>query len=375
VATALATSRYVAGPRGLPTRLEPSRALKVVAPGAICAPVRRLQIFAAVASIGLSIALVPGCGGLPRAPATPSAQDGFAPVAPPPGMDDTAPAGLMLFPGDRVTLRMQSAEVSEVGPLVVDERGVIHVPLAGDIEVGGTPLTQAEHRIEQGMRQYDATVRVTILMSDATGHMASVIGAVENQGRFAVVPGMRVADLLAAAGGPLPGGDPSAPAADLAAARVIRGGQGLPISVALALSGDLRHNVRVRPGDHLYVPAQRGNMVTVIGEVNGGLVFPHRDGIRLSQALGLAGGMTRDANGGDIRIVRGPSSNPTVYRAAMDHIANGEHPDPVLAPGDIVLVGSSALADFRDVMAAIAPVLTAASTTTVGVAAVTAASP
>jgi len=333
--------------------------------------VRPSTLFTVFASIGLSLAIIPGCGGLPRAPAVPGADDGFATIDPPEGMEDSGPAALALFPGDRVMLRMQSAEVSEVGPLLVDERGMIHVPLAGDIQVAGTPLTAAEQRIEQGLRQYDATVRVTIMVTEPSGQMASVVGALEKQSRFAVVPGMRIADLLAAAGGPRTAGDPSTPPADLAAARVIREGQGLPISVDLALAGDPRHNVRVRPGDHLYVPGQRGNMVTVIGEVSGGVVFPHREGIRLSQALGLAGGMTRDANGGDIRIVRGPSSNPTVYRAAMDHIANGEHPDPILAPGDVVLVGSSALADFRDVMTAIAPLTSVAATTTVGVVAAT----
>lgn len=372
--TAVATCRYVAPLCRLPADHGTHRCLECGRPGGYLRAVRPSPIFSVVA-LGLAIFLVPGCGGLPRAPATPSAQDGFEPVEPPPGMDDGAPMGLALFPGDRVLLRMQSAEVSEVGPLLVDERGVIHVPLAGDVNVGGTPLTAAEQRIEQAMQEYDATVRVTILVAEPTGHMASVIGAVEAQGRYPVVPGMRVADLVAAAGGPRADGDASTPPADLAAARVIRDGQGLPISVDLALTGDPRHNVRVRPGDHLYVPAQREGMVTVIGEVNGGLIFPHRDGIRLSQALGLAGGMTRDANGGDIRIVRGPSSNPTVYRAAMDHIVDGEHPDPMLAPGDIVFVGSSALADFRDAMAAIAPLTSVASTTTVGVAAVTAASP
>jgi hypothetical protein len=78
----------------------------------------------------------------------------------------------------------------------------------------------------------------------------------------------------------------------------------------------------------------------------------------------MAGGITRDANGGDIRIVRGPSENPTVYRAAIDHVAAGDHPDPLIAPGDIIYVGSSALADFRDVMSAIAPIISAGLTGT-----------
>ena len=312
-----------------------------------------------------------GCGGLPRAPAFPGSGDGFQSVdATPPGMVDDAAMPLSLYPGDRVTLRYSSAEVTTIDGMLVDERGMLHVPLVGDVQVGGISLTEAERQIEQGMQPFDRTVRVTIVLAEPLGHMASVIGAVGSQGRVGVHPGMRVADLLAAAGGP--GTSEDGGAADLYAARLVRGGEGLPISVALALAGDPRHNVRVRPGDHLYVPAQRGALISVLGEVHTSRVFAHQPGIRLSQALAMAGGFTRDANGGDIRIVRGSSEHPTVYRAAIDHVAAGDDPDPVLAPGDIIYVGSSALADFRDVMTAIAPIISVGATTGIGVVAATA---
>lgn len=323
------------------------------------------------ALVGAASSIAPGCGGLARAPAYPSADDGFQVVdATPPGLDSDPAVPLALYPGDRVALRLESAEVSTVDGLNVDERGMLHVPLAGDVDVAGIPLTVAEQRIEQGMRPFDATVRVTVLLADPLGHQASVVGAVGSQGRVHVTSGMRVADLLAAAGGPTQD-EMGAFTADLDLARVVRGGQALPISVRLALTGDPRHNVRVRAGDHLFVPPQRAGLISVLGEVSGARVIVYQDGIRLSQALAMAGGATRDANGGDIRIVRGPSDRPLVYRAAIDHIAAGEHPDPVLAAGDIVLVGSSALADFRDVMSAIAPIVTLGATTAVGVVAAT----
>src|SRR5690606_16305872 len=106
----------------------------------------------------------------------------------------------------------------------------------------------------------------------------------------------------------------------------------------------------------------------VLGEVRTARVFAHRPGLRLTQALAMAGGLTRDANGGDIRIVRGPSTSPRIYRAHVNLVVDGEVPDPVLAPGDIVYVGSSALADVRDVMAAISPLISLAATTGVGLA-------
>src|SRR5690606_9966855 len=142
--------------------------------------------------------------------------------------------------------------------------------------------------------------------------------------------------------------------------------------IALAVTGDIRHNVRVQPGDHLYVPPQLGSLVSVLGEVQNARVITYRPGVRLTQALAMAGGLTRDANGGDIHIVRGPSTSPRVYRAAVDHVVAGNLPDPVLAPGDVVYVGSSALADFRDVVSTIAPLVSVAATTGVPIAIVAA---
>ncbi|HJL18847.1 MAG TPA: SLBB domain-containing protein [Sandaracinaceae bacterium LLY-WYZ-13_1] len=337
----------------------------------------RLALTLSLALPGMLLA--PGCGGLPRAPAHPSDDGGFRAVGvtPPEGMDPGQPSPMMLVPGDVVTLRTISATTEEVEGLTVDARGMLHVPLAGDVEVGGLPLEQAEERIEQAMRQYDRTMRATIIVSDAAGHTASVIGAVGEQGQVRVAPGMRVAELLAAAGGALLSDEDgtSSLTADLSSARLVREGEVLPISLQQAVEGDPRHNVYVRPGDHLYVPPQLEQLVSVIGEVNGARVMSFQPGLRLSQALAMAGGVTRDANGGDIRIVRGGLENPRVYRAAIDHIVAGEHPDPIIAPGDIIHVGSSALADFRDAIAAIAPLISIAATASIGATTIAVASP
>lgn len=319
------------------------------------------------------LALDAGCATLPMVPPTPGDEDGFEVLGDvtPPGMDPETARPMALYPGDVVTLRMTSLETQEVEGLIVDERGMLHVPLAGDVEVGGLPLVEAESRIEHALHDFDRTVRVTAILTDAAGHQATVIGAVGEQGRVAVVPGMRVADLLAAAGGPEMNDEDGVTAlvADLHAARLVRDGHALPISLALAVQGDPRHNVRVQPGDHLYVPPQLGTLVSVLGEVHEARVLAYRPGIRLTQALALAGGLTRDANGGDIHIVRGPSTSPRVFHAAVDHVVAGHTPDPVLAPGDVVYVGSNAAADLREVLSAVAPLTSIAGTTAVGIAA------
>jgi polysaccharide export outer membrane protein len=312
-----------------------------------------------------------GCNSaLPMVPTTPSMADGFQQLEPeiPSGLDDDPPMALTLHPGDVVTLQTISAETSEVAGLTVDERGILHIPLAGDVEVAGLNLTGAEQRIEEAIRPFDRSARITLLLSEPNGQRASVIGAVTTPGRYAVVPGMRLADLLADSGGPASIEEAGflIATANLHGARLVRDGEPLPVSLAIALTGDRRHNVRVRPGDHLYVPPELENLVSVLGEVNSAQVFRYRNGLRLSRALALAGGTTRDADHGDIVIMRGPGDNPQLYVAHFDDVLGGDAPDPVLAPGDVVYVHSSGIANFRDAIAAISPLVSLAATSGLG---------
>ena len=111
--------------------------------------------------------LASGCGGssLPRLPTIPSDVDGFvqAPDALT-GLDEDPPRALTLMPGDVVNLQMISGTDSAALGLTVDERGVLHVPLAGDVDVSGLSLTEAEARIETALRPFDQTVRVLSLI-------------------------------------------------------------------------------------------------------------------------------------------------------------------------------------------------------------------
>jgi polysaccharide export outer membrane protein len=217
------------------------------------------------------------------------------------------------------------------------------------------------------MQQFDRTVRVSLLITEALGHQASVIGAVSSPGRFDVTPGLRLADLIAAAGGPMRSEDDglALTTADLSGARLVRDGEAVPISVPLAIQGDPLHNIRVRPGDTLYVPGELYRLVTVLGQVDSPQMFAHRPGMRLLQALAIAGGITRDGNWGDVRVIRGDHEHPRVYGSSVADIVDGRAPDVVLAPGDIVYVASAGHADLRDVMTSINAFLTTATTAAV----------
>ena len=322
-----------------------------------------------IATAGLATSgFIAGCyPNLPRAPTVPQPSDAAFTAADEvalTGLESDPAQALTLYPGDVITLIMTSSETDTVEGLTVDETGMVHVPLAGDVRVGGLALTAAETALETALHQYDRTLRVTVLVSDAQGHQATVVGAVEAPGRFPVIAGMRLADLIGVAGGPARSDQDgiSLSSADLSGARLVREGQTVPVSLTRALEGDPHHNIRVRPGDVLYVPSDVRRLVTVLGQVSSPQVFVHRPGMRLLHAVAMAGGVTRDGNWGDVRVIRGDPAEPRVYGASVADIVDGRAPDVVLAPGDIVYVASAGHADLRDVLNSITAFLSLATT-------------
>lgn len=310
--------------------------------------------------------LVLGCAAnrYPGAPTVPSDDPAFA--APErivmEGLVDDPAQPLRLLPGDIVELTTVSAQTTKYPGLIVDALGQLHVPLAGDVVVGDKTLTEAEKAIEKGLRRYDKFVRANLIITDPKGHTASVLGAVTSPGRVEVPPGMRVADLLAEAGGPSTGeGAQSVNVlGNLDLARLVRGGETVPVSVSEAVKGDPKHNVRVHSGDQLYIPPGTEMLIMVLGEVGAPQPVAYRQGIRLTEVLARTGGISDRGDRNDVRIVRGPLREPRMYTASIKDLVNGKATDVVLAPGDIVYVTKAWFASTGDVLNALAPLISVA---------------
>ena len=302
----------------------------------------------------------------PGAPTVPTDDPAFA--APEPvvmvGLEHDPPEALKLMPGDTVELTTVSAQTTQYPGLIVDALGHVHVPLAGDVPVGGKTLTEAEKAIETGLRRYDRFARANLIITEPNGHVASVLGAVVNPGRINVPPGMRLADLLAEAGGPSAQqiGDPVNLPGNLDLARLVRNGETVPVSVPLAIKGDPKHNVRVHSGDQLYVPPGTETLIMVIGQVGAPQPLAYRQGMRLTEALARTGGIAAGGDRNDVRIVRGPLREPRMYTATIKDLVDGKATDVVLAPGDIVYVTKAWYAKAGDVLNALSPIISLANT-------------
>ncbi len=284
------------------------------------------------------------------------------------GLESDPPEALELLSGDVVQLTTVSAKTQVFDGLIVDAMGHLHVPLAGDIQVGGMNLTDSEKAIERGLRQYDRFVRANVVITTLGGHTASVVGAAASPGRFEAVPGMRLADLFALAGGIKEARSNEVPTllGSLDLTRLVRDGEAVPVSIRLAQQGDPKHNVRVRPGDQLFIPPITDQMIMVLGEVGTPQPMGYRPGIRLTEVLARSGGVNSTrGDRKDIRIVRGSLREPQIYTTNLKALMSGKATDVELVPGDIVYVTKAWYASATDVLSALAPILSLANTVAV----------
>lgn len=314
-----------------------------------------------MAALLLGAAALSACSpALAPAPTEPVIEPGFeeAPVPARPGLDDTEEAGPEeLQPGDVVAVRVVGEQTQEPRPTPIDRWGFVHLPLLGAVKVTGGSMVEAEARLQKALGRVDRFGRVSLEAVELRGRQASVLGAVEHPGVIPLVGDVRLVAALATAGGPRSATveDRLAPLGDLDGLRLVRGGKALPIDPRLAIEGDPRHNVRVKPGDMIYVPPTTAQRVMVLGDVNKPRSLAFRAGMRLSEALAESGGLTRSADAADVRIVRGGYAAPRVYVTSPKDLFAGRGPDVRLAPGDVIFVTEHWLATVGQVLERLVP--------------------
>ncbi|MCK0507735.1 polysaccharide export protein EpsE [Aromatoleum anaerobium] len=194
----------------------------------------------------------------------------------------------LLSPGDviRITVFENPDLTTEAR---VSESGQVSFPLVGATQVGGMSVAAAEKRIAGGLKKggYVLEPQVIIFPLEIRGNQVSVLGRVNRAGRFPLeTSNMRVADLLALAGGVAPDG------ADVVVLTGMRDGQPMRQEIPLAqlFSRDPAANVELAGGDILFV--DRAPIFYVYGEVQKPGAYRIEPGMTLIQALATGGGLT-----------------------------------------------------------------------------------
>ena len=277
-----------------------------------------------------------------------------------PGLDDDPIDELdRVRPGDVLAVKYVGNKDIEPLHVVIDRGGKVHLPLIGDVAIGGKSMKKdAEEVVQESLRHYDQFSRASLELVDGKTRIATVTGAVERPGNVSLLGDARVADVLGAVGGGkiiCAQTDRTVPFGDLDGARLMRDGKRVPIDVRLAMEGDVRHNVRVHPGDILVVPPSLDGRIVVLGQVNKPGTVSWRRGLRLTEVLADSGGLTKSADSQDIRVLRGGYAHPKLYVANARDVLAGVRPDVVLAQGDVIYVTEHWFASVGDVLEKVVP--------------------
>jgi polysaccharide export outer membrane protein len=188
----------------------------------------------------------------------------------------------------------------------VSELGQINFPLIGVVSVGGLTVSLAEKRIEKSLRDGGFVLKpqVTIQTVAIRSSQISILGQVNKPGRFPIeIVGSKVSEMIAAAGGVLPGG------ADVVT--LVGNRKGKPVKLDIDLpqilqSGHAELDVVVENGDIIYV--DRAPTFYMYGEVQRPGQMRIERGMTLRQALAGAGGLSGRGTERGIKVHRKDAS-------------------------------------------------------------------
>jgi polysaccharide biosynthesis/export protein len=280
----------------------------------------------------------------------------------PSGGDGDLPVG----PGDLIEVSVFEVEELSKLKLRIPARGMISLPLIGQVQAAGRTATELEDEIRTKLQQkYMHDPQVSVFVHEHNSQRVSVMGAVRRGGVITLNRQLRLADALATAEGladdahhvvyvirQVPAGTVSQLRASAA------GGPGAtsppatsrpadakeevmtPIDLSQLADGRDELNVSLRPGDVIHVP--RAGSFYVGGSVERPGSFLLKEKTTLQQAILAAGGVKNVADWTDIRLYRQtPSGQVDVTTVDLNVVEEGQAP-PELRRDDVVIVGKHA---------------------------------
>ena len=237
----------------------------------------------------------------------------------------------LLGVGDIVKITVYQNPDLTVDGARISENGQINFPLIGNVAVNGLTASAAEAKIAKALRDGGFVLRpqVTIQVGQIRSSVISILGQVGKPGRYPIeTVGAKVSEMVAAAGGVVPGG------ADVVTLVGTRNGRAIKLDIdmpAILQSGKSELDLTVANGDIIYV--DRAPSAYIYGEVQRPGQFRLERGMTLMQALAQSGGLTARGTQRGIKVHRRDASGVVT-------ISDLDMNDPVLRD-DVIYVKES----------------------------------
>jgi polysaccharide biosynthesis/export protein len=232
-------------------------------------------------------------------------------------------------PSDVLDIRINDSSSPQSTLFTVTPAGFVEHPLIAEpIHAGGLTVDEIGSNFESELKRRALidNPKVTVGVRDYASHTILVSGLVKDSGtkilrREAIPLYVVVADAQ-----PLP---------EAARVTVLRNESNQTFEIELAEAGEM--NLLVRPGDVITLHPHVTQFVYIGGEVKLPGEKTYRRGLTLTQALISAGGVTPKAK--EARVGRDDGNGfLVVNRYKLKDIESGKVPDPVVKPGDRIVI-------------------------------------
>ena len=198
--------------------------------------------------------------------------------------DVPVPSEYVLGPGDEIKVQMFGKDNKELA-LTVDREGVVSFPQIGPISVSGLNFAQAKALLADEIKQKMIGVSASITMGQLRSIRIFALGDVYRPGSYTVSGLSTLSSALFASGGVKKIGS-------LRNIELRRNGRKV-ITIDLydfLLRGDTNKDVRLLPGDVVFVPSI-GKTVSIAGEVVRPAIYETKNEKTVADILKLAGGL------------------------------------------------------------------------------------
>ncbi len=241
--------------------------------------------------------------------------------------------------GDKLTISLYG-EHNTKREVTVSATGTISYLFVNAIAAQFKTIPEIKKALTEKLKKFYRFPVLIITGAEFIGEHYTMVGEIKNPGKKSLFGDASLLGAICTAGGFTTRlyREQTIDLADLDHSFLSRQGQYVPLNFStLILQGDMSQNVKLQPGDYIYIASFVMPKVYVLGEVNRNVTINYINTIRLAEALSQAGGITLRASSRAI-VIRGALSAPTTYEIDINRIFKGYACDFWLQPGDIIYV-------------------------------------
>lgn len=235
----------------------------------------------------------------------------------------------VLGPGDQIRLQIYG-QVNQQATYLVDRNGEIAIPQVGTVQVAGVHYAELSGFLRSQLGRVYRNFDLNVNLGQLRSIQVFVVGQARRPGSYTISSLSTLLNALFASGGPLPQGS-------LRDVQVKRGNETVVHFdlYDLLLKGDKSKDVRLLPGDVIFIPPS-GPQVALLGSVNNAAIYELRGETRVEQLIQLAGGESNLAAGAQVRLER-------IYKhelRSMLEVDQAQMAETPLQNGDLISITS-----------------------------------